>query len=234
MTTDPFDLVDTVQNLSTIHRQTDFLYRERTKHTGAWTGIIVHWTGGSGGTDSAVDYTGRDGSGGWYHYICGREKTVQCIDPDTHRAGHAGSKWNSRYIGVASSQPIAPGFRVGGTKTRADYDAAVETILERARDRKYETEVIENGAWARTYPTVLRMDPVHARQIAALCAAMCERHGIPRRVHAGMKPSCLAADGFAGVCFHHQVSTNGKWDCLPWMPELIEAFESRNFEVVGR
>ena len=153
------------------------------------------------------------------------------MNPDTHCAAHAGSAWNPTTIGVASTHPICPAANVSKSRTRAQYDADVRRLLTRAEEQGYTAEAIPNGAWARTYPTVLQLDTAHAQQLAKLCADLCKRHGIPMMFQSGAPRSLAKSPEWRGVCCHHDVSTNGKWDCLPWLPVLRDAFVAAGFEV---
>lgn len=196
----------------------------------AWQGIVLHWTAGTGGAQAAVDYTGRASSGGWYHYIVEMGRALMCLDPARVRAAHAGSPWNGSYIGVASAQPIYPGRTVSGSYTLDRYRARIEEVCATWRAKGYDIRVVPYAS--RNCPLVLTLDRQHASELVDLCARLCEQHGIPRRVYLTARPSALAGERPAGVVFHHQISRNGKWDCIPWLDTFREAFGAEGFELI--
>ena len=207
-----------------------FRFRASARRIAKWKGIILHWTAGTSGAAAAVSYAGREGSGGWYHYIVDRSLIAECI-PTTHRAAHAGAPWNDHYIGIASAQPIYPGWSLKGDRTRAEYDRRMAAVQKRWAGRG-ETLRIVDYPRQRSTPTVFALDPGHAQQLVRLCAAECERHGIPKRVYVTDRPGAFVGTLPEGVIFHHQASSKGKWDCIPWLPVFEVAFAAAGFEVV--
>ena len=192
-------------------------------------GIILHWTAGTSGAKAAVDYTARDNSGGWYHYILDRNVGYRCLLP-TQRGAHAGAPWNSHYIGIASAQPIYPGFSVSDTRPLATYRTKLEQIRDRLRKDGYQVDTVPYHQ--RSTPFVLTLDRQHADDIVSLCAILCAEHGIPKRVFVTDKPGAFVGTLPEGVIFHHQASAKGKWDCIPWLPVIEVAFAAAGFEVV--
>ena len=223
----------------------NFRFRRHRPRPKQWTGIVLHWTASLDGADDVVQFTGRPSSKGWYHYILDRELVAECVDPDTHRAAHAGAGWNERYIGVASAHPIWPGFSVNGVKdrhddtgevlsrfTREDYDAAMERWAKVWQAKGYGTQVEPYKGNGRLTPSVFSLDKEHARELVELTAWLCERHNIPKTFYASARPSGLSAQRPQGVCCHHNISRSGKWDCIPWLPTLRAEFAAAGFAII--
>lgn len=195
-----------------------------------WRGIVLHWTAGNGGAQAAVDFTGRPDSGGWYNFVVEKAASFMCVDPSRHRGAHAGSPWNRSYIGIASAQPIYPGRGVDGRFTLENYRTRLEAICAAWRAKGYDIGLIDYPS--RSTPLVLSLDAEHAEQLVRLCSDLCERHGIRRQVFLTPKHSALSKESPEGVVFHHQISTNGKWDCIPWLPVFRQAFTAAGFTII--
>lgn len=167
-----------------------------------WRGVMLHWPGGSNSALKTAEYTDREGSGGWYHYVVDEVGTYECRDPLYYRGAHAGSPWNDHYIGVCIASPIL----VGPTADQRIRDRRLEVVKKSYNDQ-----------------TVYSLDAVIAAATMALVSSLCDRFGIPFEFHESLTADIDSPD-YRGILCHHHVNPR-KWDCIPWMPELLAAFD---------
>lgn len=181
-----------------------FKHGRRSDAPRKWKGILLHWPGGSSSALRTAQYTDRDGSRGWYHYVVDEVGTYQCNDPMHYRGAHAGAPWNDHYIGVCIANPILP-------------DATADRrVIARGLDVR---RIDHNGR------EVYSLDPTIARAVADLCADLCRQFDIPFVFDDA--PDCdISEPDFAGIACHHNVSSR-KWDCVPWLPELRAVLSPR-------
>lgn len=203
----------------------DFRFR-RNNAPKKYTGIILHWTAGTNRAPRAIEYTGRLGSGGWYHHIMDLSGIHQAIDPAKGRAGHAGSSWNSSTIGIAISQTVYPGF--SGAQNVSKYMTALEKNRKDLLEQSYDVEIVD---YHNPYPKVLSLDKTLAGEVAAHVSSLCDQFEITKAFHTGLKKATVKPGKLNGVCCHHHVSST-KWDCIPWMNELTIAFDRAGFTLL--
>jgi len=155
---------------------------------GAPDRIVLHWTGGEGSGPQVFQVLKTRGLS--IHFVVDGTGTIwQFLDPASDHAYHAGRVENPRSIGIEVS---CYGFR------------------------RWPRSIPEKGADRKVYPCTIHGRPRHVadyrpeqhKAIAALCSALCDSLGIPKRVHVDPRRCLSVAERkhMAGVIGHYHIS----------------------------